>query len=132
MEEKEEKEVERLRNNYLELKKKKSKISFSLPYRLKFPIAWTIFFAVIGKIQQSIISGQLIFLQFFTTGYVEWFHLFSSYGEIYKNSGVQQVIVTVLRTWYYFFFTGGLVSIIWAIIATIVNSEPKIRKGDFS
>jgi len=115
-----------LRKSYQEVQKRK-RSEFSIPSKMKLPIVWTIFFAVIGIIQQSLIVGSPVFLQFFTTGYFEWFSLFGSFAKIY-SSGVQQVIITFLRTWYYFFFTGGLVALIWSIIYVIVFRE---KKTDF-
>lgn len=92
------------------------KNKFAVSERLKLPIVWTLFFALIGMIQQSLISGHVVFLGFFTDGYLGWFYLFASFTKIYNQSGMQEITIEFLRTWYYFFFTGGLIAIISVIL----------------
>lgn len=123
-------EVERLRKSYLEIKKKRETRIFYIPDKLKFPIAWSIFFAVLGIIQQSLVAKKFIFLDFFAGNYVSWFASFGNFTYVYANSGIRQVVLDIIGSWYYFFFTGGLISIIWAILYLIVHSEVKVPRKD--
>lgn len=99
-----------------------NKYSLHIPEKLKLPIAWTLFFALIGIIQQSLVAKHIIFLQFFTNGYLGWFYLLGNIALIYHESGIQEIMTELFKIWYYFFFTGGLISVIRGILYTLTES----------
>lgn len=99
------------------------------PIRIKIPplfrtsFVWTAFFAIIGVAIQSIQAGQFVFADFFSSNYVEWFRGFGNFVQITSYSGTWDFISSVMSHWYYFFYTGGLISLIWSILNWIVYSE---------
>lgn len=125
-------EVARLRERYLEIQRKKNKFNFSIPYRLRFPLAWTLFFAIVGITQQSIVGKAFVFVDFFWKNYIDWFASFGNFASTYKVSSSQEFLLMLLGHWYYFFFTGGLISIIWALIYILTHIELKAKRDDFA
>jgi len=123
--------VAELRSKYLELKKKKSRLKFSIPYKVRFPLVWTLFFAIAGIIQQSIEWKGVIFGGFFWKNYIGWFNSFGDFVSTYQVSGWQELGLTLLASWYYFFFTGGLISLLIAIIYIIIHNEKTRRTKRF-
>ena len=124
-------EIERLRQKNLVLKKKKNKINLYIPHRLRFPLVWTLFFTIIGIIQQSIILKKFVFIQFFTSNYLDWFSSFGNFAERYAAESFNEVLFLMLQKWYYFLFTGGIISIIWVVIYLIVHLEIESKKNEF-
>src|SRR3989338_5696043 len=125
-------EAERLRKVYSELERKKNKFSFSFPYRLRFPIAWTLFFAVVGIVIQSLVEKRFVFIEFFSSNYLAWFHSFGDFSSTYKASGIEELIIMILKQPYFFFFNGGLLSIIWEIIYILTHVELKVKRNEFN
>ena len=124
-------EAARLRKNYIEIEKKRNKFKFSIPDKIKYPLLWTVFFSIIGVAQESIINKALILSNFFTSRYIAWFSAFGNFAEVYNTLGVNELIMTILRTWYYFFITGGIISLLWGILYTIIHAEVKVKRDDF-
>ena len=94
---------------------------FSIPKQLRFPLIWTIFFAILGIIIQSLEANTFVFSAFFSDNYIIWLKSFGDFINPTIYSNFQAVLFSILKTWYYFFFTGGLISIIWGLIAWFVN-----------
>lgn len=115
-------EIAELRSKYLELNKRKEKSRFSIPYKLRWPIVWILFFSIVGIIQQSIEGKKVIFGNFFWRNYIEWFNSFGNFVGVYQISGWQGLGLTFLTSWYYLFFTGGLISLLIAIISFILDN----------
>lgn len=124
----EEEELKRLRQKALEVKKKRRGFKFSFPHPLRFPLIWTLFFAIVGIAQQSLIVKKVIIFEFFTTKYMGWFASFGNFASAYQASGMPEVFRMILGSWYYFFFTGGLLSLLWAIIHIVINAEFGAKK----
>ncbi|MEK6850643.1 MAG: hypothetical protein AABX85_03660 [Nanoarchaeota archaeon] len=124
----EEEELKRLRQKALEVKKKRRKFRFSFPHMLRLPLIWTLFFVIVGLIQQSIIEKKVIIFEFFTTKYIDWFASFGNFATGYQVSGIPEVFRMIISGWYYFFFTGGLLSLLWAIIHIVINAEFGTKK----
>jgi hypothetical protein len=118
-----EEEVKRLRSRYLELDKNRRRFKFSIHHKLKFPLVWFIFFAVVGIIQQSISSGKLVFLDFLGKNYINWFASFGNFQEVYMVSSTQDLFIALISQWYYFFLTGGLISVLWAVVYLLLHIE---------
>ena len=124
----EEEELERLRQKAKEVKKKRRRFKFSFPHVLRLPLIWSLFFAIVGIIQQSIIEKKVIIFEFFTTKYIDWFSSFGNFASTYQISGMSEVFRMILGSWYYFFFTGGLLSLLWAIIHIVISAEFGTKK----
>lgn len=124
------KRVEELRNRYLELKKKRNSWDLHLHRKLRFPISWTAFFIILGFIQEYIITRKFEFVNFFSSYYLNWFNSFGNFAEIYYVGGIQELGLMILRHYYYFFITGGIIALIWAIISIATHLELK-KKDEF-
>ena len=103
--------------------KPKRSIKFYIPAKLRVALAWVIFFAIIGIIIQSIQQGRFVFFKFFGSNYVAWFKSFGSFVNSTNYTSVRQLFSAIFREWYYFFYTGGLISLLWGIVTSVVNSE---------
>jgi len=115
--------IEELREKQERMRKERTKFSLRVPPRLRFALAWTVFFVILGIAIQSIQAGRFIFVDFFGSNYAEWFRSFGSFVSPGAYGTVQNLILAILGKWYYFLYTGGLISLIWAIIDSIVNYE---------
>lgn len=98
---------------------------FSIPKKLRFPLAWTIFFIIIGITIQSIKSGSFGFLKFFSKNYIDWFGGFGSFVSPTEYSSVRELLYSIISNWYYFFYTAGLISLLWNFIRIIISREQK-------
>lgn len=121
----EKKEIERLRKKSIEIKKKNSKFSFHSGHRFRFPITWTLFFIIIGLVQETIITKKLDLAGFFVYNYLTWIYSFGGFAQVYYADGINSLILMIIRHWYYFFITGGLLSVLWAILYALTHIERK-------
>ena len=77
---------------------------------LKFSLIWTLVFMIIGILLQSFENQGFIFGNFFTSNYLQWFKSFGNFADL-----------KALNSWYYFFFSGGLISLVIAILKRIIS-----------
>lgn len=122
-------EAEELRKKYESLEREKTKVKFSIPKKIRYPLVFTLFFTMIGIMVQSIQAEKLIFISFFTTSYFDWFTSFGSFVSTYETSA-KDFLLRIVERWYYFFYTGGLLSMLWAILYTIIHTEVAVEKKD--
>lgn len=132
MNKKEEEEIKRLREAYDRVKDKRESNGFAIHHRLRTPLIWTLFFSIVGIIQKSIVEGRFVFIEFFSSGYLAWFRSFGNFSENYLVSGYMDVVYLIIKDWYYFFLTGGLISLIWALLYVLVNHRFEHKKDDFN
>ena len=97
--------------------------SRGLPYELRFPLAWFLAFSIIGIAIQSIRAGSFVFLDFFGANYVTWFKSFGAFSETVRSQGYEALFYSLAGEWYYFFYTGGLLALVWGFVNWIVNFE---------
>ncbi len=128
---KEEEEIKRLREASIRVKTKRNEPGFGFYHRLRTPLLWTLFFAILGIIQKSIIEGRFVFLEFFSKYYIAWFNSFGNFSDIYFISSVMDIVDIIIKDWYYFFMTGGIISLIWAILYVIINHRFQSRHDEF-
>lgn len=107
---------------------RKSIARFGLPYEFRWPLIWVLFFAAIGIAIQSIQAKSLVLLNFFWSNYADWFIAFGSFTNVVLYPEPIDVLYAILSHWYYFFYTGGLISLIWAVISKIINFELEVTK----
>ena len=112
--------------NIIEIEEEKSR--FSIPKKLRFPLIWTIFFIIIGITIQSIKSSDFVFFSFFGSNYIEWFRSLGHFTDITYYESYEIFVKNLASGWYYFFYTGGLLSLIWAFIYWIVHKEIGIKQ----
>ncbi len=91
--------------------------------KLRFPLIWTIFFAIIGIFIQSIQTNKFIFFKFFISNYVSWFKSFGSFVNPTVYNSPRELLNKLLSHWYYFFYTGGLLSLLWSSLSVLLNRE---------
>ena len=103
-------------------------IKFKIHQKLRFPLIWVIFFAIIGIVIQSIKSGNFIFFKFFFQNYINWFKSFGSFVDPTAYSSLKQLFYSIMSHWYYFFYTAGLISLIWNILSILMNSELNLKQ----
>ena len=106
-----------------EPKKEEVKHKVRIPYQLRFPIAFTLFAIILGILIQSIKLGEFSFFGFFGIHYIDWFRSFGSFTDPTIYSSTTALITTILKDWYYFLYTGGLISLIWGLIFGGINRE---------
>lgn len=102
---------------------KKTAFKLEIPFKLRAALAWTIFFAIIGIVIQSIQAGSFIFKDFFISNYAQWFRSFGTFTSITQYSSPADLVYSIMSGWYYFLYTGGLISLIWELVSSIINSE---------
>ena len=127
----EEDEIERLRESAEKIEKSRRGIHAYIPPEFRFPFAWTVFFAVFGIALQSIKGKSFVFIDFFGKNYIAWFNNFGNFSSTYQVSGMNEVLKLIANDWYYFFFTGGIIAILWALIYWAMHIELKSRRDDF-
>lgn len=114
-------------NKYIEAPKKQL-FRMQIPYSLRFGLIWTLFFVIIGIVIQSIKAGYFVFGDFFTTNYAAWFRSFGTFTDITIYPSGMDVLYAILGHWYYFFLTGGYLSVLWGIISLIIHWEVIFKK----
>ncbi len=104
-----------------------------IPYSLRFSIIWTLFFSVIGLILQIIQSPAFAFGQsfsnFFGSNYLNWFKTFLEFFNITEYNTGMSIFSSIMSQWYYFFYTAGLLFLIWGLISWIINFEIVFKKN---
>jgi len=110
------------------LKNEKPSIKFHIPVRLRTSLIWIVFFAILGIIVQSIQRGEFVFFSFFGSNYVDWFRSFGSFSSRIAYTSASNLLLSIFRQWYYFFYTGGLISFIWELVVSLMNSEFKVAE----
>lgn len=93
------------------------KISFGL----RLALIWAVLFSIIGIIMQSIQTKSLVIINFFGKNYVAWFNIFGNFSNTTLYPNPTDFVFTLLNQWYYFFFTGGLISLVVAIINWLIH-----------
>ncbi len=109
-------------NRFIEAPKRQW-FRLQIPYSLRFGIIWTLFFVIIGIVIQSIQANAFVLVEFFGSNYISWFKSFGTFTDITIYPGVIDVVYALLRHWYYFFVTGGYLSLLWGIISLIIHWE---------
>lgn len=109
---------ENYRESYFE-----EKIEVGVSHSLREPLVFTLFFVIIGIAIQSFKLGSFSFLSslkfFFITDYVPWFNSLGNFVNPTFYTSAENVLQSLLSNWYYFFYTGGLLSLIWALLSWI-------------
>jgi hypothetical protein len=102
---------------------------FFLPKAFTFPLSWTLFFAIVGIIIQSIVAHRFVFIEFFGSNFVNWLYSFKLFTDTTQYANINDLILTFVKTWYYFAFAGGLLSLIWVVISWSLTKASKDDKG---
>jgi hypothetical protein len=113
---------------------KKRAFYVGIPRGLRFSLIWTIFFAVVGLfIEYSKLGASFIWTNFFTSSYFQWFSSFGHFTDSTVYPDLQSIVLSILGSWYYFFYTGGLLALIWEVISWIVHFEVRPKeKNDYN
>ena len=90
---------------------------------------WTLFFMIIGIVIQSIQAKAVVFLSFFSSNYIDWFKLFGTFVEPSYYASFPELFYAIMGYWYYFFFTGGVLSVLWRLISFVIHQENFVRKS---
>jgi hypothetical protein len=110
---------------------KKHFFRIRFPFVLRFAIIWTLFFSIVG-IGIELISNQNlpfsdIFKNFFTSNFIAWIKSFGNFTDTTSYPDAMSFIQALLNKWYYFFYTGGLLALIWGILSWIIHGEIVIK-----
>jgi hypothetical protein len=76
---------------------------------------------------QSISTGSFVFGGFFSANLVSWIAAFGSLFSSTQNT-VETPIMELARGIYYFGFIGGLLSLVWELIALIMGSIRSLQE----
>lgn len=109
---------------------KKKLLSFGLPYQFRWPLLWTLFFAILGLVIQ-IVNKQVVWpnlWDFFGKNFIDFFRIFGNFTNAVTYPTEMDVIRALVGNWYYFFYTGGLISLIWTTLSSIINFELDVTK----
>lgn len=103
----------------------KEGFKFSIPRELRFGIIWTLFFTIVGIAIQSFQANILILADFFSKNYIDWIKIFTNSAELSQQLFWQDqtLLQVLLERWYYLFYTGGLLALIWGILHWLINLE---------
>ena len=100
---------------------------FKIPTELRFALIWTIFFSIIGITLQYYESKIFIFpdsiYSFFTTTFAEWVRSFGSFSALNFYESDLGLFYPILGKWYYFFYFGGLLALVWGLLSWIIHAE---------
>ena len=112
--------------NWFEPSPKKT-IIIGLPKSFQYSLIWTIFFAIIGIIIQSLEAGYFVFTQtiasFFSTNYSAWLASLGNFTQPSFYASTQDMLIALLDKWYYFFFSGGVIALLWVILSWLIRLE---------
>jgi hypothetical protein len=112
----------------------KEGVKLHVPYSLRFGLIWTLFFMIVGILMvyfsRDMASIGDIFKTFFTSDYIAWFKSFGSFSNVTVYPTTTDFIFALLGKWYYFFITGGFLSIIWGLLSWIINLEFIFKKKE--
>jgi hypothetical protein len=115
---------------------KKQLFRLQIPYLLRFAIIWTAFFIIAGVAIQYFQATDPVFMtvfqDFFLKNYGAWFKSFGSFADVTVYATTTDFVFSLLGHWYYFFYTGGLLSLIWGILSWIINWEFVVKKPNFN
>lgn len=106
-----------------EQEQKKKAFRIQIPDSLRFALIWTIFFAIAGIIIQSIRAGGFVFIDFFVGNYAAWFRSFGAFTDPTAYASGLDLFYAIMRDWYYFLYSGGLISLLWSLISGLINQE---------
>ena len=107
---------------------RKQLLRIQIPFTLRFGLIWTVVFAILGIAIQSIQASGFVFLNFFFSNYFDWFRSFGSFVQTTEYNSAREVFKSIMAQWYYFFYTGGLVSLIWGLVSWIVHMEIVVKR----
>lgn len=109
---------------------KKELFRIQIPFALRFSLIWVIFFSIVGLAIQYILTKSFSLKFFFITDFIQWFKDFSVLGNFDVLQKDFLLIMPLLERGYYFFITGGLISLIWSLISWIINFELVFKKPE--
>lgn len=115
---------------------RKELFRLQIPYILRFSIIWTLFFVIVGVLIQYLsVPNQLLseaIAGFFTTNYVAWFASFGNFTNVTLYPTAMDFVYSLIGHWYYFFYTGGLLSLIWGFLSWLIHLEFVFKKNEKS
>jgi hypothetical protein len=98
-----------------------------LLWELKWILIWTGLFVIAGIIIQSLREGQFVFIDFFWANYKAWLSSFGNLTQFTQYAGYNDVLKQILADWYYFFYSGGLISLVWGLLSFMFRKLNKKR-----
>lgn len=101
-----------------------------VPFLLRFAFIWTIVFAILGIVIQSIITRSFVFFNFFFSNYATWFRSFGSFVSTTEYNSGMAIFASIMSGWYYFFYTGGLISLLWGLVSWLVHHEVVLKRNE--
>lgn len=108
------------------------RIEIGVSHSLREPLVFTLFFVIIGIVIQSFQIGSFSFLlslkNFFITNYLVWFNSLGDFVDPTFYTSMENVLQSLLGNWYYFFYTGGLLSLIWALLSWLFSLTFKFER----
>ena len=109
---------------------KKQFMRLQIAYSLRFGLIWTLFFAIVGIVIQSVQAGRFVFFEFFGSNWIGWFRSFGSFTDPTIYATAMDLVRSIAGKWYYFFYTGGLLALLWGLISWIIHSEVIFKKKE--
>jgi len=111
----------------IEERRERKPIRFGIPRSLRFSLAFTIFFSIIGIVSQSVQHGGFVFIDFFVGNYGAWLTLFGSLTGAATQEAAANMLASMAIQWYYLLYTGGLISLVWNLLILLINKEIRVR-----
>ncbi len=85
-------------------------------WELKWTLIWMGLFVIAGIITQSIREERFVFIDFFWTNFKVWLNSFGNLTQFTQYASYNDLLKQILADWYYFFYAGGLISLVWGIL----------------
>ena len=123
-----EKEAEDYFGHFQAEPSKRQLFRIQIPRNLRFSFIWIIFFSIIGIFIQSLELGSFIFKEFFSNNFLSWFKSFGNFISPTYYDGASAILLSIMEKWYYFFYLGGLLALLWGILVWIINFEFVVKK----
>lgn len=98
------------------------------PFLLRISVIWTLAFAVLGIVIQSLSRGEFVFLRFFFSNYWAWFGNFFNFFQTTEYNTGMNIFTSIMSGWYYFLYTLGLIVFIVSLIKLLINSKKNYKK----
>jgi hypothetical protein len=118
-------------NQYIETTSRNSFI-LRIPFTLRFGLIWTLFFAIIGIVIQYLQVESPVFFDiiknFFNLNFINWLKGLGTFTNVTLYQSESELLGAILGHWYYFFYLGGLLSLIWGFLSWIIHAEIAFKK----
>lgn len=96
-------------------------------WQLRWIITWVVVFSIAGIVIQSLREGRFVLIDFFGSNFKAWLSSFGNLTQFTQYAGSEGLVGGILKDWYYFFYAGGLISLVWELVRSVFRIINKSR-----